>query len=589
MGVTRRLVGAASAWVLTGMAVAGAANCKGGSSVDFGIAESCSLNSDCDEPLVCVFSRCHTVCATDRDCPTGERCVSSAAGGGPVGHVCQLPVEEACSLTSPCESGQVCGSDDQCRAQCTATGSTACAPGQYCLTSGTTSSCYVVSDPNDQPALMVAGILAPDGAVLVDASSAVLPSSGVDGSSDSTVGSSGSSGGGPLPSCDGGTRLPSGDCDYCPAVACNGSGTCVSGAGTYTCTCYGGYVHDPSSNDPTTCVVLDSCLADNQCSPAYPCVDTAPPGQACEGQFATWHVTDAFANPDAGATELPRYANNGDGTITDAVTTLMWQLEVPQKSAGCAVEPDAGPDAALGPNCALQDSEGYCAALTVGGYDDWRVPTLIELESLLDFSQENTPYIGSAFLPAANGSYWTTSAEESAAAGSAYWYVDFSTTSAVGTSGPSNSAGSVRCVRGTGISPATAPAHYTINPGAIDAGYGDAEVTGDTVTDNYTGLTWERAVGPYLTQPDAIAYCEALGDGFRLPALKELMTLIDPTKYSPAIDLTAFPGTPGDDTPYQTSTFYQPPNGDYYLIEFNNGTTSYVGQSGNTWHVRCVH
>jgi hypothetical protein len=41
-------------------------------------------------------------------------------------------------------------------------------------------------------------------------------------------------------------------------------------------------------------------------------------------------------------------------------------------------------------------------------------------------------------------------------------------------------------------------------------------------------------------------YCQQLtlgGNGWRLPSAKELLTLVDPSRYDPAIDLNAFPDT----------------------------------------------
>jgi len=610
-GAARRTIGAACTALLLGVSAAGAVDCGGGSSPE-GLDDACALNSDCDSPLICVFSRCHSECSVDRDCTTpGARCVSITTTGQ-VGKVCQLPSEETCSSGASCESGQICGTDGQCRAECTPTAPTAtgCGSNEYCVTTGTTSACYTPEDTADDPTLTAAGVISADGAILSDAAVAVLSSSssgGGDASGDSTVSSSGigdgggdstvgsssgsSSGGGSSSSSSG-----SGPTDFCSAMssnACGGNGACVlDDAGGYACSCYGGY-GPPADGGPTTCVLVDSCVANNTCNPAYPCLDTISPGQACLGQFAAWHVTDALAGPDAGATEPPHYANNGDGTITDVVTTLMWQLDVPQLNTGCAVLPaDAGPDATPGTTCTVQDSMNYCATLKLGGpgdgYTDWRLPSLIEMESLLDYSVEETPLLSAPFLATAvDGQYWTSSVFWSNTAAS--WYVQFQSANSVTWGSNSSNADSVRCVRGTGIFPTTTPAtHYTIVPGAIDAGFEDSSVTSDTVVDNYTGLTWERNVGPQLDISGCFAYCAALGDGFRMPTLKELMTLVDPTKYDPAIDGTTFPNTPAGD--FWTSTEAQPATGYYYYMEFDYGqVVNDSSDSSSALYVRCVH
>jgi hypothetical protein len=84
-----------------------------------------------------------------------------------------------------------------------------------------------------------------------------------------------------------------------------------------------------------------------------------------------------------------------------------------------------------------------------------------------------------------------------------------------------------------------------------DAPADQYEMTADTVTDRKTGLTWQRMVDTTAKYDleAAKGYCEQLtlsGGGWRVPALKELLTLVDPTRVKPAIDPTAFPSTPSD-------------------------------------------
>jgi hypothetical protein len=96
-------------------------SCKSGA----GLANSCSINSDCDSPLVCAFGRCHDACTSTRDCASGERCVVSGSTG-----VCELPQERACSGTVPCPPSLLCATDGQCRSPCL--DSNQCASGQVC-------------------------------------------------------------------------------------------------------------------------------------------------------------------------------------------------------------------------------------------------------------------------------------------------------------------------------------------------------------------------------------------------------------------------------------------------------------------------
>ena len=78
-------------------------------------------------------------------------------------------------------------------------------------------------------------------------------------------------------------------------------------------------------------------------------------GQAYYGQDATYNGNQ------------PSYTNNGNGTITDNVTGLMWEQDMGEK---------------------ISFTESFTKATnsSLGGHNDWRVPTLKELYSLILFS-----------------------------------------------------------------------------------------------------------------------------------------------------------------------------------------------------------
>jgi hypothetical protein len=181
-------------FLVLAVTLAAAASSCGKSSSGASVAGNCSINSDCDSPLVCAFARCHTECAESRDCPSGERCVSSTAGG-----VCQLLQESTCNAGTLCQSGQVCGNDQQCRVECSATVS--CIMGDYCLTTGASGACYSATNSDDEPPLIKDGILAADGAVISDASVVMIAPDGSVGPSPD-----GSSGGPDSGALDGGNE-----------------------------------------------------------------------------------------------------------------------------------------------------------------------------------------------------------------------------------------------------------------------------------------------------------------------------------------------------------------------------------------------
>ena len=81
-----------------------------------------------------------------------------------------------------------------------------------------------------------------------------------------------------------------------------------------------------------------------------------------------------------------------------------------------------------------------------------------------------------------------------------------------------------------------------------------------TVTDTSTGLMWQQQAthAGTMTWEQALAYCEGLSLGgytdWRLPAKKELISLVDDSRYNPSIDTDYFPGTAA--SWYWSSTTY---------------------------------
>jgi hypothetical protein len=104
------------------------------------------------------------------------------------------------------------------------------------------------------------------------------------------------------------------------------------------------------------------------------------------------------------AQSVEHFTDNGDGTITDNVTGLMWQ-KTPSR-----------------------DSVPWETALTraeesvLGGHDDWRLPNLKELGSLVDITR-NAPAVSAAFSAMQSLRYWTSSAQFKQTANA--WFVDF--------------------------------------------------------------------------------------------------------------------------------------------------------------------
>ena len=113
------------------------------------------------------------------------------------------------------------------------------------------------------------------------------------------------------------------------------------------------------------------------------------------------------------------FIDNGDGTVTDTVTGLMWdQCSQGQSGSACAT----------GAATEMTWSAALTAVVTAinanyKGHVDWRLPNKNELESLVDIAA--APAIDSTAFPATwlNGPYWSSTTYTPNTAG--VWVVEF--------------------------------------------------------------------------------------------------------------------------------------------------------------------
>jgi hypothetical protein len=100
------------------------------------------------------------------------------------------------------------------------------------------------------------------------------------------------------------------------------------------------------------------------------------------------------------------YTDNGNGTITDNATGLMWQK---CSSGFSGTNCTTGSDSSM----TFNQATSTCAAASTGGHSDWRLPNLKELLSLVDYGV--VPSINSTYFPHEqtfdNGT-WTSTADE---------------------------------------------------------------------------------------------------------------------------------------------------------------------------------
>ncbi|MDA2918591.1 DUF1566 domain-containing protein [Desulfobacterota bacterium AH_259_B03_O07] len=127
-----------------------------------------------------------------------------------------------------------------------------------------------------------------------------------------------------------------------------------------------------------------------------------------------------------------RFVDNGDGTVTDNMTGLMWEKKV--AGSGClhCVDDVLGWNTSMSDwisevNGPTDDSTGSTQS-GLGGFTDWRIPTLAELLTILDLSEGmcgpgTGPCINPIFGPTIETGYWTSTTLASNA--SNVWGVNF--------------------------------------------------------------------------------------------------------------------------------------------------------------------
>lgn len=272
--------------------------------------------------------------------------------------------------------------------------------------------------------------------------------------------------------------------------------------------------------------------------------------------------TTTFGEDNDYTINSPSYIDNGDGTITDNITGLMWQ------------KTDGG-------EMTIESASTYCDNLTLANFTDWRLPTPMEAYSILNIQNAN-PAINTTYFSNTTAEYWWTNTFQ-AGDNTKVWVTNAG--GGIGNHSKSEtiSAGGtkkfhVRAVRD--INATSQVNHFTDN--------GDG-----TITDNRTQLVWQKNPSTTtMTWEQALTYSEDLSlsnaTDWRLPNIKELQSLNDESISNPSVNVTYFP-TIGVKN-YWSSTTLKPNNANpssawYFSTQF--GITTY-DLKANSNYVLCV-
>ncbi|WP_207655781.1 Lcl C-terminal domain-containing protein [Vallitalea okinawensis] len=270
----------------------------------------------------------------------------------------------------------------------------------------------------------------------------------------------------------------------------------------------------------------------------YPIVDT--------GQTTYYSNTLTISEPDKGEdyygqdatyqSNQSSYTDNGDGTVTDNVTGLMWQQDPGEKIT-------------------WEEAVNNLEDFQLAGYDDWRLPTIKELYSLVQFtgvtgksSDTSIPYIDTDYF---EFEYGDAAGEER--------FIDSQMATSTIYDSPTMSDNTT--VFGFNFAdgrikgyPITKEFYVYYVRG--NTGYGQNQFVnnGDgTITDLATGLMWMTYDSGYynagdnsdgtMDWDDALEWCEDLEfagyDDWKLPDAKELQSLVDYNKSPDTTDSAA--------------------------------------------------
>lgn len=277
------------------------------------------------------------------------------------------------------------------------------------------------------------------------------------------------------------------------------------------------------------------------------------------GQVTSYTTT--FGEDNDYVINAPSYTNNNNATITDNVTGLMWQ------------QGDSG-------ELTFENGITYCDNLVLAGFSDWRLPTKEESMSLVNCDRNN-PALNTTYFPNTSAEYWWTSTVQFSNVNS-IWVINSG-----GGTGPKSktetiSAGGLKKFHARAVRSTSAV--ITIN--------NFVDNTDGTITDNVTGLIWQKAPATTTyTWEQALIFAENLTvaghSDWRLPNIKELVSINSETTNAPSINTAFFP-TVIASRYWSSTTQFAPGFTSAWFNDFqSSGITSYEPKT-TSYPVICV-
>lgn len=243
----------------------------------------------------------------------------------------------------------------------------------------------------------------------------------------------------------------------------------------------------------------------------------------------------------------PSYADNGDGTITDNVTGLMWSKSYDLNGDGVKDTKD---------KMYTEQAIASTAACKIGGYTDWRIPTIKELYSLILFSGAEispnatstagvVPFINTTYFDIGYGELSAGERLIDAQVATSTYYSNLTMNGNRTMFGTNFVDGRIK---GYPADSSIGKKYYILYVRS-NTEYGKnnfKDNNDETITDNATGLMWmKNDNGKGVIWEKALAFADSLNNikykgysDWRLPNAKELQSIVD---YSRCPDITNSP------------------------------------------------
>ncbi len=258
----------------------------------------------------------------------------------------------------------------------------------------------------------------------------------------------------------------------------------------------------------------------------------------------------------------PYYVDNGDGTVTDTITGLMWQ-----KQDGGEMSYDSAVD--------------WVGRLALAGYQDWRLPGIHESFSLMNLDALN-PALNKFAFTDTGAEYWW-SADVAVNNPSKVWVTNSGGGQGAHPKTETISAGGTKKFHARAV-------RNTHPPNTLQARF--KFIADSVVLDLLTGLMWERyPLNDSINWENALMRAENIVLGgycdWRLPNIKEIESIQDEKNISPAVNKNFFSAIRSAKYWSSTSQFNRGVNA-WYIDYQNLGLTTYGAKNTRACYAICV-